>query len=183
MRVISAYLLVRSSRATPAPGGDGLLMVLPSCDLQPCRAAILTCSGTDCRLSWGATRPRPPRTSRRSWALVRRPYAGQNGGTGASARERNTDANSLWRAVGVEAPQDRVEALLKELEGKDIADVVASGLSKLASVPAGGAVAAAAPAAGAPPALAALPSQSVFASAPACCVTARASQKLLCELP
>ena len=54
----------------------------------------------------------------------------------------------LFRAVGIEAPEDRVEALLKELDGKDIADVVASGLSKLASVPSGGAVAAAAPAAG-----------------------------------
>lgn len=43
-----------------------------------------------------------------------------------------------------------MEALLKELDGKDISEVVAGGLSKLASVPSGGAVAAgsAAPAAG-----------------------------------
>ena len=41
-------------------------------------------------------------------------------------------------AVGIEAPEDRVEALLKELEGKDISEVVAGGLSKLASVPSGG---------------------------------------------
>lgn len=42
-----------------------------------------------------------------------------------------------------------MEALLKELEGKDISEVVAGGLSKLASVPSGGAAAAgAAPAAG-----------------------------------
>ena len=32
----------------------------------------------------------------------------------------------------------RVDALLKELEGKDIAEVIAAGVSKLASVPAGG---------------------------------------------
>ena len=50
----------------------------------------------------------------------------------------------------IEAPSDRVEALFKELEGKDISEVVAGGLSKLASVPSGGGVAAssAAPAAG-----------------------------------
>lgn len=47
-------------------------------------------------------------------------------------------------AVGIEADSDRVEALLKELEGKDITEVIASGVSKLASVPAGGGVAAAA---------------------------------------
>lgn len=52
-------------------------------------------------------------------------------------------------AVGIEAPEDRVEALLKELDGKDISEVVAGGLSKLASVPSGGGVAAgSAPAAG-----------------------------------
>lgn len=45
-------------------------------------------------------------------------------------------------AVGIEGPEDRIDALLKELEGKDIADVVAGGLSKLASVPSGGGVAA-----------------------------------------
>ena len=31
-----------------------------------------------------------------------------------------------------------MESLLKELEGKDITEVIASGVSKLASVPAGG---------------------------------------------
>jgi hypothetical protein len=40
--------------------------------------------------------------------------------------------------VGIEADSDRVDALLKELEGKDITEVIASGVSKLASVPAGG---------------------------------------------
>ena len=41
-------------------------------------------------------------------------------------------------AVGIEADSDRVEALIKELEGKDIAEVIAAGVSKLASVPSGG---------------------------------------------
>ena len=40
--------------------------------------------------------------------------------------------------MGIEADSDRVDALLKELEGKDITEVIASGVSKLASVPAGG---------------------------------------------
>ena len=40
--------------------------------------------------------------------------------------------------MGIEADADRVEALLKELGGKDIAEVIAAGVSKLASVPAGG---------------------------------------------
>lgn len=46
-----------------------------------------------------------------------------------------------------------MEALLKELEGKDISEVVAGGLSKLASVPSGGGGAASAPAAGTTPPL------------------------------
>ncbi len=45
--------------------------------------------------------------------------------------------------MGIEADSDRVDALLKELEGKDITEVIASGVSKLASVPAGGAAVAA----------------------------------------
>lgn len=44
----------------------------------------------------------------------------------------------LCAAVGIEADSERVDALLKELEGKDITEVIASGVSKLASVPAGG---------------------------------------------
>ena len=44
-------------------------------------------------------------------------------------------------AVGIEVDADRVDTLVKELDGKVIADVVAEGASKLASVPSGGAVA------------------------------------------
>ncbi len=40
--------------------------------------------------------------------------------------------------MGIEADEDRVDALLKELDGKDIAEVIAAGCSKLASVPSGG---------------------------------------------
>lgn len=41
-------------------------------------------------------------------------------------------------SVGAEADSDRVEAFLSELSGKDITEVVAAGMSKLASVPSGG---------------------------------------------
>lgn len=58
-------------------------------------------------------------------------------------------------AVGVEADSDRVAKLLSELEGKDLAEVLSEGRGKLASVPAGGAVAAPAGGAGGAPAAAA----------------------------
>lgn len=45
---------------------------------------------------------------------------------------------AILSSVGVEADSSRVAALLKELEGKDIATVIAEGNSKLASVPSGG---------------------------------------------
>jgi len=41
-------------------------------------------------------------------------------------------------AVGAEADADRVNLLLKELEGKDILEVIAAGKEKFASVPSGG---------------------------------------------
>jgi large subunit ribosomal protein LP2 len=50
-------------------------------------------------------------------------------------------------SVGVEADDARIAKLLKELEGKNIEDVIKAGQSKLAAVPAAG-PAAAAPAAG-----------------------------------
>ena len=50
-------------------------------------------------------------------------------------------------AVGVEADAGDVDRLLKELEGKDLAELIAAGREKLQSVPSGGG-GAAAPAAG-----------------------------------
>lgn len=44
----------------------------------------------------------------------------------------------LSLAVSIEADSDRVDQLLSELEGKSIEEVIASGVSKLASVPSGG---------------------------------------------
>ena len=60
--------------------------------------------------------------------------------------------------AGAEADSAKVEKLLSELAGKSVADVIAAGSKKLASVPSGGAAApsaggaAAAPAAGGAPA-------------------------------
>lgn len=41
-------------------------------------------------------------------------------------------------AVGAEADPSRISLLLKELEGKDILEVIAAGKEKFASVPSGG---------------------------------------------
>jgi large subunit ribosomal protein LP2 len=45
---------------------------------------------------------------------------------------------SFASAVGAEADADRISLLLKELEGKDILEVIAAGKEKFASVPSGG---------------------------------------------
>ncbi|WFC94619.1 60S acidic ribosomal protein P2 [Malassezia brasiliensis] len=57
------------------------------------------------------------------------------------------DITKLLSTVGIEADSERLEKLMSELNGKDISALIAEGQEKLASVPSGGAVAAA-PAAG-----------------------------------
>ncbi|XP_033481941.2 60S acidic ribosomal protein P2 [Epinephelus fuscoguttatus] len=59
------------------------------------------------------------------------------------------DIKAILGSVGIEADDERLNKVISELNGKDINEVVNSGLSKLASVPAGGAVAAPAAAGGA----------------------------------
>ncbi|XP_050370130.1 60S acidic ribosomal protein P2B-like [Argentina anserina] len=67
---------------------------------------------------------------------------------GGNASPSAKDIKSILSSVGAEADSDRIELLLKELKGKDITEIIASGREKLASVPSGGGgVAAAAPAA------------------------------------
>ncbi|KAG0249085.1 60S acidic ribosomal protein P2, partial [Mortierella polycephala] len=66
---------------------------------------------------------------------------------GGNAAPCASDITSLLATVGIEAESKRIEALIAQLAGKDINELIAEGTSKLASVPAGGA-AAAAPAAG-----------------------------------
>ncbi|KAK9826168.1 hypothetical protein WJX81_002863 [Elliptochloris bilobata] len=63
---------------------------------------------------------------------------------GGNSSPSAEDINKILGSVGIEADSERVDKLLAELEGKDIAEVIGAGISKLASVPsgAGGAVAA-----------------------------------------
>ncbi|KAK5912121.1 hypothetical protein CesoFtcFv8_002023 [Champsocephalus esox] len=67
------------------------------------------------------------------------------GNTSPSAK----DIKAILGSVGIEADDDRLNKVISELNGKDINEVMNSGLSKLTSVPAGGAVAAPAAAAAA----------------------------------
>ncbi|TFK51743.1 ribosomal protein 60S [Heliocybe sulcata] len=66
---------------------------------------------------------------------------------GGKASPSADDIKKVLSAVGIEADEERLEKLISELEGKDVNELIAEGSSKLASVPAGGAVSAA-PAAG-----------------------------------
>ncbi|XP_007253399.2 60S acidic ribosomal protein P2 [Astyanax mexicanus] len=72
------------------------------------------------------------------------------GNTSPSAK----DIKNILGSVGIEANDERLNKVVSELNGKDINEVMNAGLSKLASVPAGGAVAvsAAAPGGGGAPA-------------------------------
>ncbi|XP_052005529.1 60S acidic ribosomal protein P2-like isoform X2 [Xyrauchen texanus] len=61
------------------------------------------------------------------------------------------DIKKILESVGIEADDNRMGKVVSELNGKNVEEVIATGFSKLASVPSGGAVAvssSAAPAAG-----------------------------------
>ncbi|KAK7204690.1 60s acidic ribosomal protein-domain-containing protein [Myxozyma melibiosi] len=64
--------------------------------------------------------------------------------TGGNASPSAEDIKTVISSVGIEPEEDRISALLAELEGKTIADLIAEGSEKLASVPTGGAAAPAA---------------------------------------
>ena len=109
-----------------------------------------------CRQSWAETAALPqaisiPSSSQvcTSEDIVRYSQKPRRSGRGCW-QTQGLQAEPAFLAVGSEADSDRVEKLLSELEGKSIEEVVAGGLSKLASVPSGGGGgAAAAPAAAA----------------------------------
>ncbi|KAI9275475.1 60s acidic ribosomal protein-domain-containing protein [Phascolomyces articulosus] len=67
---------------------------------------------------------------------------------GGKAAPTAADVKSVLGSVGVEVEADRLESLIKALEGKTVDEVLAEGKEKLASVPTGGAVAAGGAAAG-----------------------------------
>ncbi|KAJ7998741.1 hypothetical protein DPEC_G00208020 [Dallia pectoralis] len=74
---------------------------------------------------------------------------------GGNTSPSSKDIKNILGSVGIEAESERLDKVVNELNGKNINEVMNSGLSKLASVPAGGAVAApAASAASAAPAAA-----------------------------
>merc|ERR1712105_283156 len=78
------------------------------------------------------------------------------GNTNPSAK----DIKKILESVGIEADDTRMEKVISELHGKNVDEVIAQGYGKLASMPAGGAVAVASSAAAggggaAPPAAAA----------------------------
>jgi large subunit ribosomal protein LP2 len=58
---------------------------------------------------------------------------------GGNASPDADDIKEVLDAVGIEADDDRLEALLSELKGKDINELISAGAEKLASVPSGGA--------------------------------------------
>nr|ACM09422.1 60S acidic ribosomal protein P2 [Salmo salar] len=61
---------------------------------------------------------------------------------GGNTSPSSKDIKNILGSVGIEAEAERLDKVVSELNGKDINEVMNSGLSKLASVPAGGAVAA-----------------------------------------
>ncbi|CAL1373113.1 unnamed protein product [Linum trigynum] len=64
------------------------------------------------------------------------------------------DVKKILGCVGADAEDDRIELLLSGVKGKDVSELIAAGMEKLATVPSGGgggAVAAAAPAGDAAP--------------------------------
>ncbi|XP_065201431.1 large ribosomal subunit protein P2-like [Planococcus citri] len=54
------------------------------------------------------------------------------------------DIEKILGSVGIESDADKVQSVIKELKGKNIEELVASGRGKLASMPVGGGVAVAA---------------------------------------
>ncbi|KAM9658143.1 large ribosomal subunit protein P2 isoform 2-T2 [Trichechus inunguis] len=70
---------------------------------------------------------------------------------GGNSSPSAKDIKKILDSVGIEADDDRLNKVISELNGKNIEDVIAQGIGKLASMPAGGAVAvAAAPGSAAP---------------------------------
>ncbi|KAH9823121.1 60s acidic ribosomal protein-domain-containing protein [Melampsora americana] len=68
---------------------------------------------------------------------------------GGNASPSAGDVKALLGTVGIDAEEERLSKLISELNGKSLADLIAEGSAKLASVPSGGGGgAAAAPAAG-----------------------------------
>eukprot|EP00245_Coleochaete_scutata_P013185 TRINITY_DN528_c0_g1_i1.p1 TRINITY_DN528_c0_g1~~TRINITY_DN528_c0_g1_i1.p1 ORF type:complete len:118 (+),score=56.91 TRINITY_DN528_c0_g1_i1:97-450(+) len=57
---------------------------------------------------------------------------------GGNAAPSAKDIKKLLASVGAEAEDERIDALLSELKGRDINEVIAAGREKFAAVPGGG---------------------------------------------
>ncbi|XP_068598377.1 ribosomal protein, large P2, like [Brachionichthys hirsutus] len=66
---------------------------------------------------------------------------------GGNEKPGAKDIKKILDSVGIEADDTRLGKVISELSGKSVDEVIASGYSKLASMPAGGAVAVASSAA------------------------------------
>ncbi|CAN8247142.1 unnamed protein product [Cochlearia groenlandica] len=57
---------------------------------------------------------------------------------GGKASPTGADIKNILGSVGAESEESQIELLLKEVNGKDLAELIAAGREKLASVPSGG---------------------------------------------
>ncbi|XP_075155213.1 ribosomal protein LP2 [Haematobia irritans] len=67
---------------------------------------------------------------------------------GGLENPKNADIEKILSSVGIEADGERLTKVVKELNGKSIEELIASGREKLSSMPVGGGAAAAPAAAG-----------------------------------
>ncbi|KAJ3360951.1 60S acidic ribosomal protein P2 [Allomyces javanicus] len=74
---------------------------------------------------------------------------------GGNASPSAADVSKILAAVGVDAESAQLNKIIAELDGKNVEEVIAEGMTKLASVPSGGAAAGAAAGGAAAPAAAA----------------------------
>ncbi|NWI47808.1 RLA2 protein, partial [Picathartes gymnocephalus] len=76
---------------------------------------------------------------------------------GGNESPTSKDLKKILDSVGIETDDERMNKVISELNGKNIEDVIAQGNGKLASMPAGGAVAVSAGGGSAAPTAAAAP--------------------------
>ncbi|XP_013115839.1 large ribosomal subunit protein P2 [Stomoxys calcitrans] len=67
---------------------------------------------------------------------------------GGLENPKNADIEKILSSVGIEADNERLTKVVKELNGKSVEELIASGREKLSSMPVGGGAAAAPAAAG-----------------------------------
>ena len=61
---------------------------------------------------------------------------------GGNDSPSKSDIEKILGSVGIDCDNERLSKVVSELDGKDVDEIIKEGLTKLASVPSGGAVAA-----------------------------------------